>query len=150
MKACKLCNKVKFYSINYLFSDTLCNECYIILKEKSAKEKDDILKIYQSYCRTFPQSENEAILDTLCTEVMHDCNTVLHLLYLFELYDSRPSYIQDRHITNMRKILKEYSNEFIRSQSMSTMDKSYLRNFITKFNQVYPSDGVVAPSDYSR
>ena len=31
--------KVKFHSINYLFSDTLCNECYIILKEKSAKER---------------------------------------------------------------------------------------------------------------
>jgi hypothetical protein len=33
MKTCKSCGRVLFYSINFLFSETECNECYMKSKE---------------------------------------------------------------------------------------------------------------------
>lgn len=33
MKECPLCKKAKFHRINFLFSSSICNECYLIASE---------------------------------------------------------------------------------------------------------------------
>jgi hypothetical protein len=40
MRQCPHCGRVKFYSINFIFSPNLCNECYMIGYE-TAKDKDN-------------------------------------------------------------------------------------------------------------
>lgn len=37
MRTCESCGRVRFYSINFLFSKTVCNECYLKIKEKQKK-----------------------------------------------------------------------------------------------------------------
>jgi hypothetical protein len=37
MRACESCGRVRFYSINFLFSKTICNECYMKMKERQGK-----------------------------------------------------------------------------------------------------------------
>jgi hypothetical protein len=37
VKTCKSCGRVLFYSLNFLFSETECNECYLISKERHEK-----------------------------------------------------------------------------------------------------------------
>ncbi|MEM2139441.1 hypothetical protein [Nitrososphaera sp.] len=37
MKTCELCGRVFFYSLNFLFSKTVCNECYLALKEREER-----------------------------------------------------------------------------------------------------------------
>jgi len=34
VRTCELCGMVRFYSLNFLFSKTVCNECYLKMKEK--------------------------------------------------------------------------------------------------------------------
>lgn len=34
MRTCESCGRVRFYSLNFLFSKTVCNECYLKMKEK--------------------------------------------------------------------------------------------------------------------
>jgi len=34
MRTCESCGRVRFYSLNFLFSKTICNECYLKMKEK--------------------------------------------------------------------------------------------------------------------
>lgn len=34
MRTCQYCGRVRFYSLNFLFSKTICNECYLKLKER--------------------------------------------------------------------------------------------------------------------
>lgn len=33
MKTCKICGKVKHYSLNFIFSASVCNDCYLVLRE---------------------------------------------------------------------------------------------------------------------
>ncbi|MEW5839900.1 hypothetical protein [Nitrososphaera sp.] len=40
MQACQSCGRVRFYSLNFLFSKTVCNECYLAAKEEREKKKD--------------------------------------------------------------------------------------------------------------
>jgi|GEM_PF-1939114 len=37
MRTCESCGRVRFYSINFLFSKTVCNECYLKMKEKQKR-----------------------------------------------------------------------------------------------------------------
>jgi hypothetical protein len=37
MRTCESCGRVRFYSLNFLFSKTVCNECYLKMKEKQKK-----------------------------------------------------------------------------------------------------------------
>src|SRR5215212_3798015 len=37
MQTCESCSRVRFYSINFLFSKTICNECYLKMKETQNK-----------------------------------------------------------------------------------------------------------------
>lgn len=37
MRACESCGRVRFYSLNFLFSSTVCNECYMNMKERQEK-----------------------------------------------------------------------------------------------------------------
>ncbi|WP_266190313.1 hypothetical protein [Candidatus Nitrososphaera gargensis] len=39
MRTCEFCGRVRFYSLNFLFSKTVCNECYLRMKEKE-KQKE--------------------------------------------------------------------------------------------------------------
>ena len=41
MRTCESCGKVKFYSLNFLFSNIICNECYMKMKEKQQKKKEN-------------------------------------------------------------------------------------------------------------
>jgi hypothetical protein len=34
MQRCKSCERVRFFSINFIFSKSICNECYMTIKEK--------------------------------------------------------------------------------------------------------------------
>jgi hypothetical protein len=34
MRTCESCGRVRFYSLNFLFSNTICNECYLKMKEE--------------------------------------------------------------------------------------------------------------------
>lgn len=37
MRTCESCGRVLFYSLNFLFSEKLCNECHLMLKEREEK-----------------------------------------------------------------------------------------------------------------
>ena len=37
MRTCESCGRVRFYSLNFLFSKTVCNECYLSAKEREKK-----------------------------------------------------------------------------------------------------------------
>jgi hypothetical protein len=37
MRTCKSCDRVMFYSLNFLFSDSVCNDCYLRSKERETK-----------------------------------------------------------------------------------------------------------------
>ncbi len=37
MKTCESCGRVWFHSLNFLFSKTICNECYLALKESEER-----------------------------------------------------------------------------------------------------------------
>jgi hypothetical protein len=37
MRTCEYCGRVRFYSLNFLFAKTICNECYLKMKEKQKK-----------------------------------------------------------------------------------------------------------------
>ena len=37
MRTCKSCGRVLFYSLNFLFSDSMCNECYLKAKDRQEK-----------------------------------------------------------------------------------------------------------------
>lgn len=37
MRTCESCGRVRFYSLNFLFSKTVCNECYLKIKERQKK-----------------------------------------------------------------------------------------------------------------
>ena len=37
MRTCDSCGRVRFYSLNFLFSKTVCNECYLSAKEREKK-----------------------------------------------------------------------------------------------------------------
>ncbi|HEX6254012.1 MAG TPA: hypothetical protein VFZ55_07315 [Nitrososphaera sp.] len=37
MRTCESCGRVRFYTLNFLFSKTICNECYLKMKEKQSK-----------------------------------------------------------------------------------------------------------------
>jgi hypothetical protein len=35
MKTCKSCGRVRFFSINFIFSKSICNECYLVIKSQN-------------------------------------------------------------------------------------------------------------------
>jgi uncharacterized protein (DUF983 family) len=35
VRTCESCGRVRFYSLNFLFSEKVCNECYLKAKERS-------------------------------------------------------------------------------------------------------------------
>lgn len=37
MQQCQKCGKTRIYSLNYIFSKLICNDCYLIIKEKAKK-----------------------------------------------------------------------------------------------------------------
>lgn len=37
MRTCESCGRVLFYSLNFLFSEKICNECYLLSKEENEK-----------------------------------------------------------------------------------------------------------------
>lgn len=37
MRICESCGRVRFYSLNFLFSQTICNECYMKMKERQER-----------------------------------------------------------------------------------------------------------------
>jgi hypothetical protein len=37
MKTCESCGRVRFYSLNFIFSKTVCNECYLALQERKKR-----------------------------------------------------------------------------------------------------------------
>jgi hypothetical protein len=39
MRTCESCGRVRFYSLNFLFSKTVCNECYLAMKEMERVEE---------------------------------------------------------------------------------------------------------------
>jgi hypothetical protein len=43
MRSCEYCGKVKFYSLNFIFSKAICNDCYLSIKtfEENSKENND-------------------------------------------------------------------------------------------------------------
>ena len=47
MRSCEYCGKVKFYSLNFIFSKAICNDCYLSIKtfEENSKENNDDNKI---------------------------------------------------------------------------------------------------------
>ncbi|HZT34982.1 MAG TPA: hypothetical protein VFA15_03610 [Nitrososphaera sp.] len=38
MRTCESCGRVLFYSLNFLFSKTVCNECYLKMKEREQEK----------------------------------------------------------------------------------------------------------------
>ena len=34
MKTCESCGRMRFYSLNFIFSKTVCNECYLAMQER--------------------------------------------------------------------------------------------------------------------
>jgi hypothetical protein len=39
MQTCKSCERVRFFSINFIFSKTICNECYMLSKSQYSDTK---------------------------------------------------------------------------------------------------------------
>src|SRR5215213_11373514 len=39
MRTCESCSTVRFYSLNFLFSKRICNECYLKMKEEQKKRE---------------------------------------------------------------------------------------------------------------
>lgn len=39
MIQCQKCGGIKFYSFNFIFSKFICNECYLVIKEKEDRVK---------------------------------------------------------------------------------------------------------------
>jgi hypothetical protein len=37
MKTCESCGRVRFYSLNFIFSKTVCNECYLAMQERKKR-----------------------------------------------------------------------------------------------------------------
>jgi hypothetical protein len=35
MKTWKSCGRVRFFSINFIFSKSICNECYLVIKSQN-------------------------------------------------------------------------------------------------------------------
>ncbi|MFZ0328654.1 MAG: hypothetical protein WAL66_15265 [Nitrososphaeraceae archaeon] len=40
MKVCKICKRTKFFSLNFIFSVAVCNDCYFLIKEIGAAGLD--------------------------------------------------------------------------------------------------------------
>ena len=43
MRRCQHCGRVRFYSLNFIFSESICNECYMLLRKRptiKVKTKD--------------------------------------------------------------------------------------------------------------
>ena len=38
MRKCQDCGRVRFYSLNFIFSDSICNDCYMVAKEKAGRK----------------------------------------------------------------------------------------------------------------
>lgn len=37
MQTCESCGRVRFYSLNFIFSKTVCNECYLSRREREKR-----------------------------------------------------------------------------------------------------------------
>lgn len=41
MRKCQECGRLRFYSLNFIFSDSICNECYMVSKERAEQQSTD-------------------------------------------------------------------------------------------------------------
>ena len=37
MRTCESCGRVWFYSLNFIFTKTVCNECYLLMQERQKR-----------------------------------------------------------------------------------------------------------------